>query len=549
MKITAKSKDYRLQVKVKLTGNERINEQELMRFERLFLRCFLKPRIEKSNQLEYTGPMGVSLQERLKREVTKREFLFIVEHIVVAAQKLQSNGFPVYNLQMDPQYIYINETTKELQFLFVPLIEPNPGISIVDLLNSLIYTVRPAPERDIEYISRFHYFFTSMKPFNIDQVEAFVNREDRSVVNAIKKQNAGQSGFITCKQKSYYEHQAANAVGGDEPTGILQENAAGAFQDEPTGILQENAMGVFQDEPTGILQDNAVGVFQDEPTGILDNGSFEESTETELLIPDEPDDENGTMLLEPEPVPVGYPELVRVLTGEVISINKPVFRVGKEKSYVDYFVNNNNAVSRSHADLISRQDGVYVTDLNSKNHTYINNNMLTPQVETKINDGDCLKLGNEEFVFHSAPKAAPVQPKPVYTPPAPVQPEPVYAPPAPVQPEPVYTPPAAPVQPQPVYAPPAAPVQPEPVYAPPAAPVQPEPVFTPPVAPVQPEPVFTPQPEPVFTPPAAPVQSEPLFVETAPAAVPEGQNQFCPFCGKPTIPPALFCAYCGLNIE
>ena len=83
------------------------------------------------------------------------------------------------------------------------------------------------------------------------------------------------------------------------------------------------------------------------------------------------------------------------MTGEIISVNKPVFRIGKERSYVDYFVANNNAVSRSHADIVTRGTFYFVIDLNSKNRTYINNVAIPVQSEVQIRDGDCLRLGNE----------------------------------------------------------------------------------------------------------------------------------------------------------
>ncbi|MEE0929374.1 MAG: FHA domain-containing protein, partial [Acutalibacteraceae bacterium] len=80
------------------------------------------------------------------------------------------------------------------------------------------------------------------------------------------------------------------------------------------------------------------------------------------------------------------------------SINKPVFRIGKERSFVDYFVNN-VAVSRSHADIVTRGNSCFVVDLNSKNRTFINNRVIPSNFETEIFDGDTLKLGNEEFIF------------------------------------------------------------------------------------------------------------------------------------------------------
>ena len=74
--------------------------------------------------------------------------------------------------------------------------------------------------------------------------------------------------------------------------------------------------------------------------------------------------------------------------------------VYKERSYCDYFVNNNSAVSRSHADIITRGNEYYIMDLNSTNKTFINGVKLVPNEEKELHDGDNVRLGNEEFVFH-----------------------------------------------------------------------------------------------------------------------------------------------------
>ena len=97
---------------------------------------------------------------------------------------------------------------------------------------------------------------------------------------------------------------------------------------------------------------------------------------------------------------IHYPTLYRILTNERICVNKPVFRLGKERSYVDYFVTNNNAVSRGHADIITRGNRYFARDLNSKNKTYINGQAIPPQCECELLDGSRLTLGNEEFIFN-----------------------------------------------------------------------------------------------------------------------------------------------------
>lgn len=91
--------------------------------------------------------------------------------------------------------------------------------------------------------------------------------------------------------------------------------------------------------------------------------------------------------------------LVRVKTGERIAINKPAFRIGKEKSYVDYFISDNTAISRSHADIIMKGGNYYIVDLNSTNHTFVNETIIESGTENLIKAGDKIRFGNEVFDF------------------------------------------------------------------------------------------------------------------------------------------------------
>ena len=97
---------------------------------------------------------------------------------------------------------------------------------------------------------------------------------------------------------------------------------------------------------------------------------------------------------------VAMPYLIRQKNNEKISINKPVFRIGKERSYVDYFIGDNSAISRSHANIVTKDNGEYcVVDTNSTNHTYVDDVMIQSNIEVKIVSGNKIKLGNEIFEF------------------------------------------------------------------------------------------------------------------------------------------------------
>lgn len=91
--------------------------------------------------------------------------------------------------------------------------------------------------------------------------------------------------------------------------------------------------------------------------------------------------------------------LIRTKNNEKIMLNKPVFRIGKEKSYVDYFIGDNTAISRSHVNIVARDEAYFVLDTNSTNHTFVNGAMIQSNVEIQISHGDKIRLANEEFEF------------------------------------------------------------------------------------------------------------------------------------------------------
>lgn len=91
--------------------------------------------------------------------------------------------------------------------------------------------------------------------------------------------------------------------------------------------------------------------------------------------------------------------IIRERNNEKIPVNKPVFRIGKERSYVDYFIGDNSYISRGHANIIERDGKYYIVDNNSRNHTYVNGNLITSSTEIELKNGDTFKLANEAFEF------------------------------------------------------------------------------------------------------------------------------------------------------
>lgn len=58
------------------------------------------------------------------------------------------------------------------------------------------------------------------------------------------------------------------------------------------------------------------------------------------------------------------------------------------------FVVENDGVSRRHVSISIRENRVYVTDLHSLNHTYLNGRLLAPDEPCPLQHGDMLVLGS-----------------------------------------------------------------------------------------------------------------------------------------------------------
>ena len=96
----------------------------------------------------------------------------------------------------------------------------------------------------------------------------------------------------------------------------------------------------------------------------------------------------------------GQPYLVRIRTQEYLVLDKSIVRIGKDGNCSDLTISGNAAISRSHACIISRDGCYYITDLNSKNHTYVDGCMIASYVETLLCHGSGIRLADEEFVFY-----------------------------------------------------------------------------------------------------------------------------------------------------
>lgn len=145
-KYKVKTRDCQLIVGVRLSLKEKINVTQLDFFSNRYIRGLLKVKMIKKSHIEYYGPIGISLYERLKKPISKYDFLFIMEQVVDTVQKLNANSLIINNVIFDIKNVFINEITKELQFIYLPLENVQKETDIIGFMEQIIYASKPQQE-------------------------------------------------------------------------------------------------------------------------------------------------------------------------------------------------------------------------------------------------------------------------------------------------------------------------------------------------------------------------------------------------------------------
>lgn len=368
-KFKVKSKDSKITIKSKLDKDESINQREVDILNSKVIRGIMKPTVEGSRKISYLSPAGVTLEEYLGSGISKNDFFLIFAQILEVIKSVDRNSFNINNLVMNLKYTFINKQTKEVHFIYQPIMSQKISSNLASFLYDVAYSTRLALNEDIKPINELLAYIRSLNVVSVLPLENYILKVYPQIYKQVKRQKPGQSEMLIGSDVYYRRNEwdeKKRKFVDDDATSLLNED------DEATSLLNDD-----EDEATSLLMDN-------------DNDA------TSLLN----DDDEATSLLGGNLSYQRCPYLIRKNTFDRIDINKPVFRIGKEKSYVDYFIGDNNTISRLHADIISRDNRYYLKDNNSTNHSYIDGSMVQGNQEAELFDGAVVTLSNEDFEFH-----------------------------------------------------------------------------------------------------------------------------------------------------
>ncbi len=369
------------QLMIKSLKGQQLSEHEVYSINNNEVRGLLHlDVIEKKNafKLFYNVTGYVTFRYYLRTPLTKASFAAMLQNILDCLLAVKKAYFHQQNMLMDFSQVMVNPATGKIYFVYVPIQGFDSESSLRDFLLNIIQYSTFAPGEDTGYVQDYITILNSGINFSEFELEEYIKN-----LSGGGSEPIGQIECPNCRARlpkgTSYCTQCGTKVSGN--TGRTGRQVYDPFNDN--GDDDESNGDTERQTPPEKYER------KDNTQGLSDG--------TTVLGADP----GGTTVLGSEELDTpNFPYLIRNKNSEKIMVDKPTFRIGKERKYSDYFVSDNNAVSRSHADITTREKRYYIIDLNSTNKTYVDGRAIAIEKEVEIFNGTKLRLANEDFVFY-----------------------------------------------------------------------------------------------------------------------------------------------------
>lgn len=327
----------------------------------------------KTFKLIYNITGFITLREYLATPLNKERFAKILQHILMNLKSMDQAYFNQQYLLMDFDKVMVNPATQKIYFIYVPIQFFESRNNLREFLLEIIQFASFLPGERTEYIKEYITILNNGVNFSVFDLEQYIHHLLGEELNSSEYKECPQCHAKIRIESSYCDQCGAKLSGmtGTEPKNVY----------DPFEHVSEKSM------PYEVNRHQEIS--KKSNTQGLSDGTTVLGAEL-----------GGTTVLGFEELDIPqFAYLIRVKSGEKIAVDKNCFRIGKDGRYCDYAVSDNNAVSRQHADIVTKSHRYFLIDLNSTNKTYVDGRVIPSEKEIEIFADADIRLANEDFKF------------------------------------------------------------------------------------------------------------------------------------------------------
>ncbi len=331
----------------------------------------------------------ITVSELLKSTVSMDEIITVADTVMNVFEDAESWLISPESVITDFDLMFYDEENRKLHMCIMPFVSEYSGTGTPEeFLRKFIREVKFDSSENCEYIGKMLGYLNSCSQFSISEFRKITGgySPEKSCTAEIP-----QPAEKICEEKETERSERISSAVSEPPVRRNYMMPADGLADcEDEYSEPENRQGFLSRLFGKPKKDSDRNEFS-----FPESGNYGCDSNGEIIFPEAYGNETVVLKRSRE----SSPYLLRVCSNEKIELTRNRFRIGTEKKSVDYCIDDNCAVSRVHAEILKKHNAFYITDRNSTNHTYVDNQIVKKGREIKIQNSSRIKLADEEFVF------------------------------------------------------------------------------------------------------------------------------------------------------
>lgn len=332
----------------------------------------LKVQSSKNGELTFSVPVSHTLCRELENGINKTELPQFIQQILQLLDVLKKMGLSKKRVILSPEYIYVEEKTGILKFVYLPVNGEMMAYDEILLIKDLILKTKLSGNDRILWDK----WSRGLLP-------------DTDVKKALLKMPANRTA-----KAGYGQGGLTEQIGDEAETGVDEDQSLCAFEDwsaDPSAEAEEEALtGLDEDAQNQTLWQNDAWDDGDEAlTGLAEDLNFDAMDKNDGTFQESLSDGQSNSLMA---------RLVSLQSGESVVVRGSNFVIGRSQNETDYRIDDSH-VSGKHATILKRNGQYYIKDNHSTNGTYLDGEKLAPFEEVGLMPNSIVKFYKLEYRF------------------------------------------------------------------------------------------------------------------------------------------------------
>ncbi|MBQ0066224.1 MAG: FHA domain-containing protein [Firmicutes bacterium] len=337
----------------------------------------------RDDDIRYVCPDFDPLGFRFENTVNAFDFYMIMAQIARTKAILEHLGLDERDILWDVDYIYMSLNTRELKFMYLPTKRKDKDNTVKSLILEIMYALNQANISDT-FMTEFAFYLKRPGAFETESLIQYITEKENTISRLLRLNEPILYELPEMKKKvKKVEMPSFDIMDFSNKKVDIQEK----MEEEVPEHLPEKKPVSKADIGIGDFAFLRKDKKKEEP---IVQETIEEPTDlsSQLSIHSKLDSSET------------FATIRRLLTEEEKVVEGDEFYLGKSNKLTGFSISGNSAISRRHAVIFKEEDGFYIMDLESINHTFVNNRKVKLGDKVKLSNGDIIQLANERFEFH-----------------------------------------------------------------------------------------------------------------------------------------------------